>query len=303
MVEWECRIGGAWMIGTPEAKVTVACLQFEPQVGSTDRNVSAGLALINEAADQGADLIVLPELSDSGYVFETRQEAYSLSGTAQSSAALLAWATVAKARGLHIVGGFCERDGNALYNSAAVIGPDGLVGVYRKTHLWGAENLFFERGNLGFPVFTTPIGRIAALICYDGWFPEAWRLCALKGADIVCMPTNWVPMPSQPDNLPSMSNILCMAAAHSNSMFVAAACRTGVERGQPFIGQSLIVNHEGWPIAGPAPFDEMTILLAECNLSDARRKRSLNDFNQLVRDRRADLYGEMLGSDAVANWY
>jgi predicted amidohydrolase len=291
------------MIGSPEAKVTVACLQFEPQVGSTEHNVSAGLALIDDAADQGADLIVLPELSDSGYVFETRQEAYSLSETAQSSVALLAWATVAKARGLHIVGGFCERDGNALYNSAAVIGPDGLVGIYRKTHLWGAENLFFERGNLGFPVFTTPIGRIAALICYDGWFPEAWRLCALQGADIVCVPTNWVPMPSQPDDLPSMSNILCMAAAHSNSMFVAAASRTGVERGQQFIGQSLIVNHEGWPIAGPAPFDETTILLAECNLSEARRKRSLNDFNQLVRDRRADLYGEMLGSDAVANWY
>ena len=291
------------MTGSPEAKVVVACLQFEPQVGHIERNVSAGLAMIEEAADQGADLIVLPELSDSGYVFESRHEAYGLAGTAQSSAALQAWAKVARARGLHIVGGFCERDGNALYNSAAVIGPDGLIGVYRKTHLWGAENLFFERGNLGFPVFTTPIGRLSALICYDGWFPEAWRLCALQGADIVCVPTNWVPMPSQPDNMMSMSNILCMAAAHSNSMFVAAACRTGVERGQPFIGQSLIVNHEGWPVAGPAGYDETRILLAECNLSDARRKRTLNDFNQVVRDRRADIYGEMLGSDAVPNWY
>ena len=169
--------------------------------------------------------------------------------------------------------------------------------------MWGEENLFFERGNLDFPVFATRIGRLSALICYDGWFPEAWRLSALQGADIVCVPTNWVPMPSQPDHLPAMSNILCMSAAHSNSMFVAAACRTGTERGQPFIGQSLIVNHEGWPIAGPAGRDETRILIAECNLADARRKRTLNDFNQIIRDRRADLYGEMLGSDASPNWY
>ncbi len=291
------------MQNSSESKVTVACLQFDPNIGSPDTNIARGLEMIEQAAEQGASLIVLPELSDSGYVFESRQEAYGLSGTAESAPALLAWAKVAKARGLHIVGGFCEREGDALYNSAALIGPDGLLGIYRKTHLWAAENLFFERGNLGFPVFTTPIGRISSLICYDGWFPEAWRLCALQGADIVCVPTNWVPMPSQPEDMPSMSNILCMAGAHSNSMFVAAACRTGVERGQPFIGQSVIVNHEGWPVAGPAGFDETTILLAECNLSDARRKRSLNEFNQLIRDRRADLYGEMLGSDAVPNWY
>jgi predicted amidohydrolase len=259
--------------------------------------------MIDQAADQGAKLIVLPELSDSGYVFESRNEAYSLSGTVATSPTIEAWAKIAKARRIYMVGGFSERESEALYNSAAVIGPDGVIGVYRKNHLWGAENLFFERGNLGFPVFNTQLGRVAALICYDGWFPEAWRLCALQGADIVCVPTNWVPMRSQPDAMPSMSSILCMAAAHSNSMFVAAACRTGIERGQPFIGQSLIVNHEGWPIAGPAGREDTTILLAECNLSDARRKRTLNDFNQVVRDRRSDLYGEMLGSDTAPNWY
>ena len=117
------------------------------------------------------------------------------------------------------------------------------------------------------------------------------------------MPTNWVPMPSQPDDQLAMANILCMSAAYSNSVFIAAACRIGTERGQPFIGQSLIVSHAGWPIAGPASKTEPEILMAECNLADARRQRMLNEFNQVLRDRRADLYGEMLGSGSRPGWY
>ncbi|MFK7860068.1 MAG: nitrilase family protein [Granulosicoccus sp.] len=287
----------------PEAKTVIACLQFEPLIGELDRNRQATLSLLEKAADTGADLIVLPELSDSGYVFETRAEAYQLASDVESSPTIKAWSEVARHRKVYIVGGFCERAGEVLYNSAAVIGPDGLIGIYRKLHLWGEEALYFERGNLGVPVYATRIGRLSALICYDGWFPEAWRMAALQGADIVCVPTNWVPMPSQPEGQMSMSNILCMAAAHSNSLYVAAACRIGIERQQPFIGQSLIVNHEGWPVAGPAGEDNECMLIAEVNLADARRRRSLNSFNQLMRDRRVDVYGEMLGADAKPGWY
>jgi len=291
------------MPASPEAEITVACLQFEPRVGEVERNRATGLAMAEEAADQNADLVVLPELCDSGYVFESREEAFSLSSTAAESPTIRTWAAFARARGVHVVGGFCEREAGRIYNSAAVVGPDGLIGVYRKTHLWDAENLFFEPGDRGFPVFPTPLGRIGALVCYDGWFPEAWRLLAMQGADIVCVPTNWVPMPSQPDRLPAMSNILCMSAAHSNSMFVAAACRTGVERGQKFIGQSLIVSCEGWPVSGPAGEAETGILTARVNLADARRKRRVNDFNQLLRDRRTDLYAKMLGTDTRPGWH
>ena len=129
-------------------------------------------------------------------------------------------------------------------------GPRATSARYRKNHLWGAENLFFEPGNLGVPVFHIGAGRIACAICYDIWFPEIFRLAALQGADLLCVPTNWVPMPEQPDHLPVMANILAMGGAHSNSMFVAAADRVGVERGQPFLGNSLIVSHTGWPLAG-----------------------------------------------------
>jgi N-carbamoylputrescine amidase len=120
---------------------------------------------------------------------------------------------------------------------------------------------------------------MAVAICYDGWFPETYRLAALQGADILCVPTNWVPMPNQPPNTMVMANIPAMGGAHSNSMYVAAADRMGVERDQPFLGCSLIVSHTGFPLAGPASAMDEAIVYAEVNLSDARRKRVLNSFN------------------------
>ena len=216
---------------------------------------------------------------------------------------MTAWAAAARDHGLYLAAGICERAATRLFNSAVLIGPDGYLGTFRKVHLWNEENLFFEPGDLGFPVFPTPIGRLAAIICYDGWFPESWRLCALQGADIVCMSTNWVPIPGQDPRREAMANILCMAAAHSNSLFIAAADRVGEERGQPFIGQSVIVSHTGWPIGGPASADREEIIYAECNLADARRKRSWNEYNQVLRDRRTDVYSEMLGAAARPGWH
>jgi N-carbamoylputrescine amidase len=286
-----------------EAAVKIACIQMEPVVGKVEQNARRSLALIDEAAAQGARLIVLPELSNSGYVFESREEAFALAEEVPDGPTCAAWMEIARRRGLHLVAGINERDGHALYNTAVVIGPSGHVGTFRKVHLWNAENLFFEPGNLGFPVFRTPLGRIGTFICYDGWFPESFRLCALQGADIVCIPTNWVPIPGQDDEREAMANILCMAAAHANSMFVAAADRVGVERGQPFIGQSIIVSYTGWPIGGPASPEREEIIYAQANLADARRKRSWNEYNQVLRDRRLDVYDEMLGAKVSRGWY
>jgi len=286
-----------------EATVKIACVQMEPVVGKKEQNVSRTLDFIGTAADDGARLIVLPELCNSGYVFESRAEAFALAEEIPAGPTSLAWIDIARRRGLHLVAGISEREGDALYNSAVVIGPSGYVGTFRKVHLWGAENLFFEPGNVGFPVFRTALGRIATFICYDGWFPESYRLCALQGADIVCIPTNWVPIPGQAEKREAMANILCMAAAHANSVFVAAADRIGVERGQPFIGQSIIVSHTGWPIGGPASPDREEIVSAEVNLADARRGRNWNEYNQVLRDRRIDVYDEMLGAKATRSWY
>jgi len=292
---------------TPEPRaqsaLRIACIQMEPVVGATEANVEKSLALILRACADGARLIVLPELCNSGYVFETREEAFALSEPVPDGPSTRAWTAAAARHDAIVVAGLCEREGGALYNSAVVIGPEGYLGTYRKNHLWGDENLFFEPGDAGVPVWKTPIGRLSVAICYDAWFPEIFRLAALQGADLLCIPTNWVPMAGQPDNLPVMANILAMGGAHSNSLFVAAADRVGVERGQPFLGRSVIINHNGFPVAGPASVDREEIIAADVNLSDARRKRVLNSFNQPLRDRRTDLYDEMLGAKASRGWY
>jgi predicted amidohydrolase len=287
----------------PESHLRVACVQTEPVIGEKARNVRDTLERVAEAASAGANLVVLPELCNTGYVFETRDEAFALAETVPDGETTRAWMDAAAKHRLTVVAGIAEREGEVLYNSAVVVGPRGFIGRYRKNHLWAAENLFFEPGNLGVPVFRIGAGRIAAAICYDIWFPETFRLAALQGADLLCVPTNWVPMPRQPSNLPVMANILAMGGAHSNSMFVACADRVGNERGQPFLGNSVITSHTGWPLAGPASADRPEMILADMNLADARRKRTLNDFNQLLRDRRSDVYDEMLGAQAKPGWY
>jgi N-carbamoylputrescine amidase len=288
---------------TAESTLRVACLQMEPRIGEKARNLARSLELIETAARAGVQLAVLPELTNTGYVFESREEAFALAEPVPDGPTTKAWMDAAATHRLFIVAGITERDDNSLYNAAVVVGPAGYIGTYRKNHLWGAENLFFEPGNLGMPVFHIGAGRIACAICYDIWFPETFRLAALQGADLLCVPTNWVPMPQQPAHLPVMANILAMGGAHANSMFVAAADRVGSERGQPFLGNSLIVSQSGWPLAGPASFDREEMIVADMNLSDARRERSLNDFNQLLRDRRTDVYDEMLGAQIKRGWY
>lgn len=284
-------------------KTTLACVQMEPKVDDPLGNVERSCTKIEEAAAAGAQLVALPELANSGYVFESRDEAYGLAEVAGEGPASTAWAESARRHGLYIVAGLAERAGPALYNAAVLIGPEGHIGTYRKMHLWNEENLYFEPGNLGFPLFHTPLGRIGCLICYDIWFPEAFRLLALQGADLVCVPTNWVPVPGQTPDRRAMANLLCMGAAHSNSLFVAAADRIGTERGQPFIGQSLICDVTGWPVAGPASRDGEEILIASVDLADARRKRAWNAFNQPLRDRRVDVYDTVLGADVRPGWF
>ena len=268
----------------------VSCIQFEPLIGDVDGNLARSSTLIRAAAASGSRLIVLPELANTGYVFETLEEVRSLAEPMPDGRSARAWSQLAQELNIYLVAGITERDGDRLYNSALVAGPDGYIGAYRKAHLWDRENLFFAKGNLGFQVFDTALGKIGVAICYDGWFPETFRQLALQGAEIVCVPTNWVPMPDQPADEAAMANVLHRAAAHSNGIFIACADRVGVERGQPFEGQSLIVGPRGWTLAGPASRDRPETVTALVDLAAAGRK-DLNAFNSLLRDRRADVYG------------
>jgi predicted amidohydrolase len=272
------------------APVRVACCQMEPKVGHKLANIEKSAEFINRAAKDGAQIIVMPELCSSGYVFESRAEATSLADAYADGETTNLWQGLAKDLGVYIIGGFAEKTEGQLFNSAAVIGPRGRIGLFRKVHLWGDENLFFSPGDLGFPIFPTEFGTIGVGICYDGWFPEFYRTCALKGAELVCVPTNWVPIPGQDPKREAMANILTMASAHSNSIYIAAADRVGVERGQPFLGQSLIAGYTGWPVAGPASPTDEQILIADIDLAGARSSRRWNDFNEVLRDCRPDSY-------------
>jgi N-carbamoylputrescine amidase len=282
-------------IGAPDSLTTVACIQFEPKVGRKEENIAATRRLVEEAAQRGATLCVLPELCNSGYVFESREEALELAEEIPHGPTAQAWIEMARAHGLCIVAGIAERVEKHLYNSAVLIRPDGQVSTYRKMHLWHREKLFFEPGNLGFPVFSTPLGHVGMAICYDIWFPEATRILAMRGADIICVPTNWVPMPGQPSEERPMAIYLCMATAHVNAVFVAAADRTGIERGQRFLGNSVVVGPSGWPVAGPASANGEEIVYATCNLTDSRRMKAMNELNDIARDRRIDVYDPLLG--------
>ena len=287
-----------------ESKVRIACLQMEPKVGEKHRNLERSLEMIDQAGSAGASLVVLPELCNSGYVFETRAEAGDLAEEIPGGPTCKAWAEAAARFDLHLVAGIAERDGRALYNSAVLIGPKGVIGTYRKNHLWAAENLFFEPGNLGVPVFHSDIGRIAIAICYDIWFPEIFRLAALQGADVLCVPTNWVPMPEQPDELPKMSNILAMAGC---------ACQLHVRRRRrPHRQRARPALHRQQPACQPHRLAARGARQRGLRRDPDRRgeplrtpgaKRNWNDFNQVLRDRRIDVYAETLGADIRRGWY
>ncbi|KHL15261.1 UNVERIFIED_CONTAM: hydratase [Mumia flava] len=274
--------------------VQIACVQMAPRIGEKDLNVRRAIDFVTRAADLGAELVVLPELANTGYVFDSRAEAESLAEPVPDGSTTAAWSEVASALGVYIVAGIAEKADGALYNSAVLLGPDGYLGSYRKTHLWGDEKKLFASGDRPSPIYDTPLGRIAIAICYDLWFPELFRLYALGGAQIVCVPTNWVPMPNQSADRPAMANTLAMAAAHTNGLVVACADRVGVERGQPFEGQSLVVDQSGWPVGDVASRSLEEIVSASITL-DART--SVGTHNDVLADRRADIYGRIPAFD------
>ena len=275
--------------------LVVACVQMAPEIGQKQDNVARGLLAIERAAARGAQVVVLPELCNTGYVFESRDEAFALSEHVHDGESVRQWAEAARRLGLVIVAGFAERDGESLYNSAAVLGPEGYIGRYRKLHLWNRERLVFEPGDIGLATFQTPLGLIAPVICYDGWFPEVYRQLALRGVDLVCMPTNWVPMAGQSEDERAMANTLAIANAHVSALNIACADRVGTERGQRFIGRSLVVGAGGQVLAGPASAGDEEILLARIDLDRSRRASHFNEFNDALRDRRIDVYGPMHG--------
>ena len=267
----------------------IAAAQFGPVLGDPDANRATAAGAVRDAAAQGARLVVLPELSDSGYVFTGPDEARGLATRAADSPTLRQWRDLAAAHGCAVVGGFCELgDDGLLYNSAALVDESGTRAVYRKAHLWDREKLIFTPGTDAPPVVSLPYGQVAVMICYDLEFPEWARLAALDGADLIAAPVNWPAAPCPAGERPAEVTKV-QADASVNGVYVVVADRCGVERGVDWISGTLIAGPEGYLLAGPVLADHPALLVADCDLAAARDKR-INSRNDLLADRRPELY-------------
>lgn len=276
--------------------VRVACQQIAPVVGDPEGNRRLTNEAIAEAMAAGAQVVVLPELASSGYVFESAEEARSCAEPT-AGPTLQSWSQAASGGDAVVVGGFCELgDDGLLYNSAALVDATGVVAVYRKIHLWDREKLFFEPGLECAPVVETRFGRIGIQVCYDLNFPEVARGLALAGADLIVLPTNSPRFP-RPEGERPMEVVLAMASAHLNHVFFALCDRCGTERGVDWVGGSVICDEWGWVLAGPPQDFGPGLVLAECDLSRARDK-AWNERNDVLADRRPELYS--LGEPTAA---
>ncbi|WP_314915827.1 nitrilase family protein [Pseudomonas helleri] len=272
--------------------VTVACCQVAPKIGDLAYNRTLTERVIRQAASVGAQIVVLPELVQSGYLFHDRSEALSLSEPSDGPAINL-WKALAKELNILIVAGFCERLGaDQLANSAAMIDAQGLRAVYRKAHLWDEENAIFSAGNAPPPVVETAFGRISMMICYDLEFPEWVRLPALAGAQLLCAPVNWPDGP-RPERERLAEVVRVQANASVNRLFIAACDRHGHERGVGWVQGSVIVDADGYPLAGPTELAGEQLLLATMNLTQAQNKY-ISKLNDLHGDRRPQLYSNAL---------
>lgn len=264
----------------------VAVQQLAPQLLDLEANRALTRDAIAEAVGAGAEVVVLPELISSGYVFESAEEAASVA-IGRDHPIIAEWTAASAAAGIVLAAGFAERgeDGKT-YNSAALIDAGTLRAVYRKLHLWDREKLVFAPGSQLPPVIDTHVGRVSVVICYDLEFPELTRTVALAGTQLMLVPTNW-PLMDRPEGERPAEAGIAMATARMNRMAVACADRTGVERGVPWTGGSTIVDAEGW---ARAETREPGLIWADLDLEVALDKR-FTDLADALGDRRPELYG------------
>jgi predicted amidohydrolase len=271
--------------------IRVAALQVDPQLGEVDRNLERIEHWVTQAAAAGATLAVAPEAAVTGYAFASANEALPVARRATAVAASRLAEIVARHR-VNLICGSIEAEGDALYNAALLLAVDGRRFVYRKTHLpYLGVDRFVTPGED--PPFVVELGelRVAMLICYDLRFPEAARICALEGADLIALPTNW------PVGVEFHPELFAPARAAENHCYLVAADRVGTERGVTFLGRSLVVDYDGKRVAEAGETDE-ELITAEIDPAAARathvRRRPGEHEWDTIGDRRPGLYERLL---------
>jgi predicted amidohydrolase len=260
-------------------------------LGEPSANLERGLALMKQAA---ADLIVLPELSNSGYNFQSPDELDAIAEEIPGGPTLTAWMRASRETGTWIIGGLAERAGGVYFNTAVAVGPEGLVARYRKAHLYGNEPRWFQPGDTPFPVFRVGEAVVGMMICFDWAFPEAARVLALQGADLICVPANIAAGKGYPE---SYAHPGMVARSVENRVFSILTNRVGCEGEGPerlrYVGRSQVVGPDGSILASGGEADECAMAV-EVDLSEAKDKR-LRGISEMFAIRRPDLYGRIVG--------
>jgi predicted amidohydrolase len=259
-------------------------IQFEPIFGALKANRDKIKVLVQKTK---AEILVLPELCTTGYAFINNEEISSLSGTVPDGEDASFFLELSSQTGNSIVAGIIERDGNKYYNSSVFTRPDGSISRYRKIHLFNTEKNFFEPGNESFNVFDFKGIKIGIAICFDWFFPEAMRILMLKGADIICHPSNLV--------LPYCQDAM-VTRSIENRVYTITANRIGREkRGDydfKFTGKSQITSPSGEILKRATP-DNEEVGLVDINPKLAKDK-FLTPYNSILDDRRKNFYGELI---------
>lgn len=263
--------------------IKVATIQFEPTLFRKEENVTRLLALASQAARNGARLIVMPEMATTGYCWQDRAEVAPFVETADGPTSQ-AFAALAREFSCYLVFGMPERDAvtDIYYNSALLVGPQGLIGVHRKTHPYISEPKWAANGDAGHQVFNTEIGNIALLICMDIHFIETARLAAVGGAQIICHISNWLA-----ERTPAP---YWLTRGWENGCALIESNRWGWERGVQFSGGSCITDSQGQ-------------LLASCDsgeqLLSAELRLPLD--NPVLNKRRPELYQRLMTNTFMWN--
>ena len=269
--------------------IKIAAVQMAPKLMGNEANLKAMLSAVREVAVNQAKLVVFPECGLTGYMFRSREEALPFAETlpGPSTEELN---SLCRELGVYVIFGLLEREGDRLFNAAALVGPQGFIAGYRKNHLpFLGVDRFVDIGDRPFQVHKTPIGNIGIYICYDIVFPESSRVMTLMGADILALPTNFPQVRRE-----TLSTYVVTARAIENRVHVVSADRIGSERGYSFAGLSKIVSASG-KILGLASPDKEEIIYGEVSLDLARQKHHIiipGEYEiDYIADRRPELYG------------
>lgn len=265
-------------------------------------NIRRTVAALDEAAARGASLVVLPELANTGYVLDAEAVMPHAESVSEPGPALSAWADAAARLGVTVVAGLAERAGASLYNSAVVLTRTGEVAsLYRKLHLFSGEVGAFAPGDLGLPVVEVDGLRLGVLICYDLRFPEAVRIEALQGADVIAVPTAWVGGFDAASDPASDIGQVRTARVQANLNATPLVCASQVGRTGPFqfLGSSVAIDPFGIDVAPPASRTDEAVVLVDLDLDLVARARDRGPGMTPLQQRRTDVYDELLGYTAL----